>query len=73
MWIALRMPSGMLFCTRFGVWFQTRWLYRYCCPRPAMDDISAKACVLAGWCGCDNQERYDPVKRAAMTAGKSDG
>lgn len=67
MWIAQRMPWRVLYYTRFGVWFQTRLLYRYCCPRPIIDDISARACVLAGCCGCDNQERYDPVKRALIS------
>lgn len=61
-WIALRMPWRLLLLTQFGMWFQGI-LYRYRCPRPIIDDPTARACVLAGKCGCDNQDRY----RAALT------
>lgn len=57
LWIANRMSWRVLFFTRFGLWFQGV-LYRYVCPRPIIDNPTARACVLAGKCGCDNQSLY---------------
>lgn len=42
-------------------WFWDRFArlwFRYYCPRPVIDDPSAKACVRSGNCGCDNYDRY---------------
>lgn len=32
--------------------------YHYYCPRPIIDDWTARACNMAGNCGCNNQVRY---------------
>jgi hypothetical protein len=32
-------------------------LFRWYCPRPVLDDWTARACVRAGVCGCNNQDR----------------
>lgn len=43
--------------SRLRDWWASIW-YRYYCPRPIIDDPTAKACVRSGCCGCDNQGRY---------------
>jgi hypothetical protein len=45
---------------RFGRLWASIW-YRYRCPYPIITDHSARACVAAGHCGCDNQSRYPQV------------
>lgn len=46
-------------------WHRIDWLaaliYRVICPYPLIDDKSARACIRAGLCGCDNG---NPVSRA---------
>jgi hypothetical protein len=39
-----------------GLW--ARIWYRYRCPYPVIPDHSARACVLSGECGCENQKFY---------------
>jgi hypothetical protein len=44
-------------------WLENVWAaiwYRYYCPRPAINDWTARACVNAGYCGCNNHDRYAP-------------
>lgn len=51
------MPYWLLrIIMRYG-WLEALY-YRYYCPRPVIDNPSARACVRAGNCGCDNAPRY---------------
>lgn len=38
---------GDLWCK---IWF------RFYCPHPIIDDMTARACIKAGHCGCNNQD-----------------
>lgn len=38
-------------------WLQ-RIFFRYRCPYPIDGNRSARACFMAGHCGCDNQNRF---------------
>lgn len=38
-----------------------RLFFRYYCPYPILEDRSARACVEAGKCGCNNQDRYAQI------------
>lgn len=38
-------------------WFASLWAsiwYRYYCPYPIIEDFTARACIKAGKCGCNN-------------------
>lgn len=63
--------QGYILCTTLAVWrvcngWPVAWLeniwtgiwYRYYCPRPVVDDWTARACVCACQCGCSNLDRY---------------
>ena len=46
---------------RLGFWLELHFpriwaatYARYYCPRPIIDDKTARACIDAGQCGCDN-------------------
>jgi hypothetical protein len=42
-------------------WLAYQWSrvwYRYRCPYPVIEDRSARACVAAGCCGCNNGFRF---------------
>jgi hypothetical protein len=45
-------PWGWLEAVWIGVW------WRYYCPRPVIDDWTARACANSGNCGCNNLDRY---------------
>jgi hypothetical protein len=48
-------PWGWLESAWIGIW------WRYYCPRPCIDDWTARACFKAGHCGCNNADRFrDP-------------
>lgn len=50
---------GYRMCWRSG-WLATQWArvwYHYRCPYPVIKDHSARACVKAGHCGCNNGPR----------------
>jgi hypothetical protein len=50
---------GYRLCWRSG-WLAFQWSriwYHYRCPYPIITDHSARACVEAGHCGCDNGQR----------------
>lgn len=47
---------GYGLCMRGG-WISDLWSkiwYRWYCPYPIIDDHSARACIKAGCCGCNN-------------------
>lgn len=67
-WFEIR---GQALCTWLAVmrvyhgqpwgWLEAAWVavwWRYYCPRPLLDDWTARACVNGGCCGCDNQRHY---------------
>lgn len=39
-------------------------LFRWYCPYPIQDDWTARACIEAGTCGCNNEPRYRIPMRA---------
>lgn len=42
-------------------WLQDFWWsikYRFRCPRPIDGHKSARSCINAGLCGCNNGDRY---------------
>jgi hypothetical protein len=44
--------------------------FRYRCPAPTRGDLrSARACVAAGECGCDNARRYPRARLRKQRAG----
>lgn len=48
---------GYRLCLR-GSWIYDRWAhvwFRWRCPHPIISDRSARACIAAGHCGCDNK------------------
>jgi hypothetical protein len=55
----IRILPRWLLLSRPGQLFLYHVYYRYYCPRPVIDNPSARACVRAGKCGCDNAARYD--------------
>lgn len=44
-WLELHFPR---------IWGQT--YARYYCPRPISEDKTARACIAAGHCGCNNRD-----------------
>lgn len=51
---------GYRLCWKRG-WLASQWAriwYYYRCPYPIIKDHSARACIAAGNCGCDNAGRY---------------
>jgi hypothetical protein len=55
----IRILPRWFLLSRPGQLFLYHVYYRYYCPRPVIDNPSARACVRAGKCGCDNAARYD--------------
>jgi hypothetical protein len=51
-------------------WYRVDWLaaliYRICCPYPIIPDHSARACIAAGLCGCDNKPPSKPRVRRSI-------
>lgn len=42
-------------------WLENAWTgiwYRFYCPHPTLDNWTARACVKADCCGCNNLEHY---------------
>lgn len=61
-WLAvMRVYHGQPWGWLENIWISIWW--RYYCPRPVINDWSAKACVNSGNCGCDNQRRYPTRKQ----------
>jgi hypothetical protein len=72
-WIEVR---GQALCTWLAVmrvyhgqpwgWLEAAWVgiwWRYYCPRPAIDDWTARACFKSGNCGCNNADRFTSTLR----------
>jgi hypothetical protein len=48
--------QGYRLCWR-GDWITRLWApiwFRFYCPYPIIEDVSARACIKAGHCGCNN-------------------
>jgi len=48
-------------------WLHDAWAgfwYRRYCPHPIIHDLTARGCINAGHCGCDNQDRYSAIPPA---------
>lgn len=54
--------QGYRICLR-GDWIGDLWarfFLRWYCPHPCLDDWTARACIAAGHCGCNNRSEDTP-------------